>query len=262
MSSIDPNRTTSSPELAMHTDHPGRALDAIVRIHLAKDPPDLLERLMLATLAIGATASLYTAAIPEEDHELSAFSLLACDPGFALEHDLQGPLLNHPWFRFARTHTRPGTDHQIPLHPGADAEAIGLARRYGFKSCLVVPTAPGGDIERIEMLCLGSQREDAFEGNDARLVRTLARSLASELHDWLAGHLRQRLRETARLREWDVHLLALERQGLGTKEISLRTGMSIASVDSRFQRINTRLNCANRKASARRAAAYGLLEST
>lgn len=262
MSSIDPNRGTSIRELAMNTDHRGGALDAIVRIHLAKDPPDLLERLMLATLAIGATASLYSAAIQEGGDERSSFSLFACDPRFALEHDVQRPLLNHPWFRFARTHTGPGTDHQIPLHPGADAEAIELAQRYGFKSCLVVPTPPGVDLERTEMLCLGSQREDAFEADDARLIRTLARSLAVELHDWLTGHLRQRLQEAARLREWDVHLLALERQGLGTKEISLRTGMSIASVDSRFQRINTRLNCASRKASARRATAYGLLEST
>lgn len=262
MSSIDPTRAIFIRELATNTDHLARALDAIVRIHLAKDPPDLLERLMLATAAIGATAGLYTAAIPEEGGELSTFSLFACEPGFALEHDTHGPLLSHPWFRYARTHTSPGTDHHIPVHPGADTQAIDVARRYGFKSCLVVPTPPRVDHERIEMLCLGSQREDAFEGDDARIVRTLARSLATELHDWLTGHLRQRLRQAARLHEWDVHLLALERQGLGTKEISLRTGMSIASVDSRFQRINTRMKCANRKASARRAAAYGLLEST
>ena len=110
------------------------------------------------------------------------------------------------------------------------------------------------------MLCLGSQKEDAFEGEDARIVRTLARSLAAEMRDWLTDHLRRRLQQAARLRAMDVDLLALERQGLGSKEISLRTGLSIVSVDSRFQRINTRMKCANRKASARRAAAYGLLE--
>lgn len=262
MSSIDPARATSIRDLVKNPDYPVRALDAIVRIHLAKDPPELLDMLMSATSAIGATASVYTAAIPEDGDEPSSFSLFACHPGFAHEQYCRGPLLEHPWFRFARTHTTPGTDQQISLRQGPDAAAIELARQYGFKSCLIVPTPSGADLERIEMLCLGSIDEGAFEAEGARIVRTLARSLAAELHDWLTGHLRRRLQEGARLQDQDVNLLALEWQGFGTKEISLRTGLSMASVDSRFQRINTRLKCANRKASARRAAAYGLLEST
>ncbi len=262
MSSIDPTRGTSIRDLARNPDCPVRALDAIVRIHLAKDPPELLDMLMSATLAIGATASVYTASIPEDGDEASSFSLFACHPGFAHEQYWQGTLLEHPWFRFARTHTTPGTDQQISRHRGPDAAAIELAREYGFKSCLIVPTPSGVDLERIEMLCLGSSDEGAFEGEGARIGRALARSLAAELHDWLAAHLKRRLQESARLREKDVSLLALEWEGLGTKQISLRIGESMASVDSRFQRINTRLRCANRKASARRAAAYGLLEPT
>lgn len=262
MSSITPTHVTSIRDLARNPDHPVRALDAIVRIHLAKDPPELLDMLMSATLAIGATASVYTASIPEDGDEPSSFSLFACHPGFAHEQYWQGTLLEHPWFRFARTHTTAGTDQQIPFQQGPDAAAIELARQYGFKSCLIVPTPSGVDLARIEMLCLGSSDAGAFEGEGARIARTLARSLAAELHDWLTAHLRRRLQESARLQETDVDLLALEWEGLGTKQISLRTGLSVASVDSRFQRINTRLRCANRKASARRAAAYGLLEPT
>jgi DNA-binding CsgD family transcriptional regulator len=216
---------------------------------------------MNATAAIGATASVYTAVIPEDGPEPSCFSLFACHPGFAQEQNTHGQLLNHPWFRFARTHTIPGTDHQITPQHDADTAAIALAGQYGFKSCLIVPTPAGADLHRLEMLCLGSDREDDFEGSEARIVRTLARSLAAELHDWLTRYLRQRLQAAARLQERDVDLLAMEWRGLGSKEISLRTGMSVTSVDSRFQRINVRLNCASRKASAKRAAAYGLLES-
>lgn len=262
MSSIDPARATSFRDLASNPDYPVRALDAIVRIPLAKDPAELLDALMHATSAIGATASIYTAAIPEDGDEPSSFSLFACHPGFAHEQHSRGLLLEHPWFRFARTHTTPGTDQQLSLQQGPDAAAIELARQYGFRSCLIVPTSSGVDLDRIEMLCLGSSEEGAFEEEGARIARTLARSLAAELHDWLSDHLRRRLQAGARLRDQDVDLLALEWQGLGTKEISIRTGLSMASVDSRFQRINTRLRCANRKASARRAAAYGLLEPT
>lgn len=217
---------------------------------------------MSATVAIGATASIYTVAIPEDGPEPSSFSLFACHPGFAQEQCRLGPLLNHPWFRFARTRSAPATDQQIQPRQSSDTEAIELARRYGFTSCLIVPTASIFDPGRVEMLCLGSTRADAFEGEGARMVRTLARALAAELHDCVMRHLSESLREGARLHETDIELLRLEWQGLSTKEISLKTGMSTATVDSRFQRVNNRLQCANRKASARRAAAYGLLEGT
>ena len=236
------------------------AVDAISRIHPAPDAPHLLERLMHATASIGATASLYTAAIPENDDETSSFSLFACDPGFAHRQHRLGSLLDHPWFRFARTHSTPGTDRQIPLPDASDTAAIELARQFGFTSCLVVPIPLAADSARVEMLCIGSDRAGAFEGEDARIVRTLARALAAELHDWVTRHLSERLQEMAQLQAADIEFLRLERQGFGTKEISLRTGLSISCVDSRFRRLNARLDCASRKASAHRAAAYGLLE--
>lgn len=247
---------------ATNPDFPARALEAITRIQSARDAPNLLDRLMNATAAIGATASLYTAAIPESESETSSFSLFACHPGFAHRQDRLGSLLDHPWFRFASTHSAPGTDQQVQLQHASDAAAVELARQYGFQSCFIVPVPASAGSRRFEMLCLGSNNAGAFEGEDARILRTLARALAAELHDWVTRHLSERLQAIARLHEADIELLRLEQQGLGTKEISLRTGLSPASVDSRFQRLNVRLACANRKASARRAAAYGLLEAT
>ena len=260
MSSINRVPATSGHQPAGDQTYPACALDAIVRVHLAENAPQLLERLMSATAAIGATASIYTVAIPGNGTEPSSFSLFACHPGFAQQQCRLGPLVDHPWFRFAKTRSAPATDQQVQLEQSSDAEAIELARRYGFTSCLIVPTSSGVDPERVEMLCLGSTRGDAFEGEDARMVRTLARALAAELHDWVTRHLSESLQEAARLHETDIELLRLEWQGLSTKEIALKTGMSTAMVDSRFQRLNARLQCASRKASARRAAAYGLLE--
>lgn len=259
MSSINPDPTTLQARAA--TPHyAAQALEAIVQIPSAVSPPELLARLMLATVAIGASASLYTAAIPGGGREPSCFSLFACHPAFAQAQESQLSLLSHPWFRFARTHTLPGTDHQIRIEHGADAAALKLAQQYGFRSCLIVPIPNGRAVDRLEMLCLGSSEAGTFEGAQARVVRTLARSLAAELHDWLTSHLRQRLTEAAQLQESDVDLLAMAWRGLGSKDIAGLTGMSTASVNSRFQRINGRLNCPSRKASAMRAAAYGLLE--
>jgi DNA-binding CsgD family transcriptional regulator len=217
---------------------------------------------MKATAAIGATASIYTIAIPEDETETSSFSLFACHPRFAQRQCRLGTLLDHPWFECARTHFAPATEQQVQLRDCADNEALELAREYGFASCLIVPTPSSVEPGRIEMLCLGSERGAAFEGGDARLIRTLARSLAAELHDWMTQHLSETLQATAGLHAADIELLKLEWQGLSTKQISLKTGMSPASVDSRFQRLNARLACPNRKASARRAAVFGLLEAS
>jgi len=259
--------STSTPRLTIRersrtANYPTQALDAIAQIPKATEPPELLVKLVEATTAIGASASLYTAAIPEGGLDPSCLTLFACHPDYAHAQDSLGPILAHPWFRFARTHTLPGTDRQVRVEEGTDQEAIDLARKYGFRSCFIVPTPAGFNLDRIEMLCLGSNAADDFDGAEARIVRTLARSLAAELHDWLTSYLQERLRTAANLKEEDVDLLAMEWRGLCTKEIAIRTGQSIASVNSRFQRINTRLHCAGRKASATRAAAYGLLESS
>ncbi|MBL0726134.1 sigma-70 region 4 domain-containing protein [Piscinibacter sp. HJYY11] len=237
-----------------------RALDAITRIASAIDAPELLECLHVATDALGASGSLYTASIPENERETLNLSLYACDPTFAQQQRQLGPLVDHPWFRFARSHSMPGTHLEVELTHDSDAAAVALAARYGFRACLIVPVSQSAAANRVEMLCLGSDNSTLFEDPQTARIRTLARALAGELHDWLSRYLSARLREAARLQPSDIELLRMEYEGLGTKEIAQRTGMTSASVDSRFQRINVRMECASRKASARRAAAYGLLE--
>ncbi|MCU7376179.1 hypothetical protein PEC18_36685 [Paucibacter sp. O1-1] len=247
-------------EKAQASDYSARALAAIVQIAGATAPQTLIGRLADATAALGASASLYTAAVLEGDRDLSCFSLLAGHPAYAHAQNEIGPLIAHPWFRFARTHLTSGSDRQVGIEEATDAAALQLAREYGFRAYFVVPTPSGQDLDRLGMLCVGSEHPDDFEGPEAGLIRTLARSLAAELHEWLLRYLHQRLVQTARLERTDMKLLALEHRGLQTKEIATLTGLSRASVDSRFQRINMRLHCSSRRASALRAVAYGLLE--
>jgi hypothetical protein len=263
ISSIDEAASIARSDVGPDALYPARALELILQLQGAEGPPQLLDALVSATEAIGAAASLYSVAIPgtENEGEPFNFSLFACDPAFAHRQQQRGPLPDHPWFRFARTHSSPGTDRTVLAEGPADQEALALARQHGFASCLIVPTPAGPDLHRVEMLCLGSRRHAAFEGEDARIVRALARSLAAELHDWVTRHLSLSLKEAARLQQIDITLLHLEWQGLGTKAISARTGLSPSAVDTRFQRLNYRLDCPNRKASARRAAEHGLLES-
>lgn len=258
-STAPPARVTLRAHAKTST-YASHALDAIARISNATAPPALLEALANATAAIGASASLYAAAVPEGRPEPTCLSLFAGHPAYVCAQNDLGSLLVHPWFRFARTHSIAGSNRRVHIDTAPDLAAIELASRYGFRSCFIVPTPAGIDLQRTEMLCLGCEEEDAFEGAEARVVRTLARALAAELHDWLTRYLQRRMREHARLDASDVSLLALELKGLGTKEIAQLTGLSLASVDSRFHRINVRLHCTSRRASANLASAYGLME--
>jgi hypothetical protein len=262
MSSILSSNTPMRPSiqaLAKEADYAPRAMAAIAQISLATNPPTLLKKLADAKAIIGASASLYTCTEPDGELDHACFNLFDGHPCYAVAQRALGPLSSHPWFRFARMHLTSGSDRQILAEASADAAAIALAQQYGFRACFIVPTTSG--LGRPGMLCLGSEHPDDFEGPDAAIIRTLARALAAEVHDWLTGYFRKRFLDAARLEKDDVRLLGLQWKGLSTKEISTLTGLSNAAVDSRFQRINMRLQCSNRRASAARAAAYGLLHA-
>lgn len=94
------------PCLLLHSTHRYRiaraagyepqALAAIVQIALATDPATLAEKLACATAAIGASASLYTAAVPDGDRDLSCFTVLAGHPAYVHAKSELGPLTAHP----------------------------------------------------------------------------------------------------------------------------------------------------------------------
>lgn len=237
-----------------------QVLAAIQRLRTADSAATCLEHLVEATRAIGSRASLYLITIPEASGEISGIALFACDPAFAQCAFERVSLEQHPWVRFARSHAEPATHVEIESFALADAAALALARQHGFESYLLVPTMTGAGLGRTGLLCLGQDEDATFEGPDRHLIRLLARALACELHDWFTAQLREGFMDHWQLQSEDVHLLALEWDGLGTKEIAQRLGLSQAAIDSRFQRINRRLNCNSRSAAARRAAEHGVLD--
>jgi DNA-binding CsgD family transcriptional regulator len=260
MSSTVPPHLASEPSAGLLAPDALAVLTAIDSIRSAADAAECLERLFLTTSALGATAALYMVLIPEPEDAWSSVTLLASDHCGVEPLFDAGGVADHPWVRFARSHSTAVTDGSLRPESTSDTAALGVARAYGFTAHLVIPTTAGAERGRVELLCLGRSHPAGFDGEDQRLIRLLAHVLAAELHDWFKRHLRSGLEQSAGLRPEDIQLLALEWQGLGTKDIALRTGLSLAAVDSRFQRLNQRLNCSNRKASARRAAEYGLLE--
>ena len=95
MSSENPAHAASIRDRAQAPNYAAQALEAVVLIQQATSPPQLLDSLAHATAAIGATGSVYTAAIPEDGQELSCFSFFACHPAIAKAQGSKPLLLSH-----------------------------------------------------------------------------------------------------------------------------------------------------------------------
>ena len=240
-----------------------RVMALIDQIHRAPDACALVELLHRATTALGADCGAYVHAIPEDDSRGAARTalrvLLACDPLWAYAYTRDRPLDSDPWFRYARGHFEPVLASDLSRRGSMTSHGLALAERSGCRSGLIVPTQCGGGIGRFGVLCLGSALDGNFEADGTHLFRVLAHSLSNELHGWWMNETRTHLMQASRLSRADLELLALERQGLVTKQIARTLGVSAAAVNSRFQRINVKLTSPNRRVSAMRAAAHGLL---
>jgi DNA-binding CsgD family transcriptional regulator len=259
MSIHNPVPTMPLQEQAQAPDYTPRVMTLIDAIHRARDVPDLLELLHACTDAMGATASIFLVAIPEDEAELTLQVLLACDPEFIYKHVQTCQLLEHPWFGYGRAHDLPIAASRLTYDSVKQHAVVNLARQHGFESALIVPTPSAAGLGRFGVLCIGSAGADDFDHEGSHLVHLLARSLATALHDWFAVHSRESLQTSARLLTRDLKLLTMELQGLSTKQIAKHLGISSRAVDSQFQRIKQRLACPTRRAAAKRAAEYGLL---
>lgn len=233
-----------------------RALFAIQALHDASDPFDLLAALYRATWAFGVRASACVHVVPEPERATQVLLLLACDSDAPWAFRPAESWLEHPWLRHARDHTEavPASMLDAPPYAGTSSgPPLDLA------PILIVPIHCGGGTGRFSALMLDTTPLPGMAPLSPEACRLLAHSLGSELHEWWLRRTRAELQHHARLRSDDLRMLDFERQGLGTKQIARLLGVSSTAVDSRFQRINAKLNVSSRRNAALRAAIHGLL---
>jgi hypothetical protein len=262
-----PTRDRSHPRVGLPSDLPlpsDQALRAIQALHDASDPFDLLVALFQATRAFGVRASACVHVVPDPERATQLMLLLACDPESAWAYRPAGAWLEHPWLRHARDHTEAVPASMLDALPPAPPLA-GTEDPPAFEpppdlsSVLIVPTHSGGGTGRFSALVLDTTCLSGSAPLAPEACRLLAHSLSSELHEWWLRRTRSDLQHRARLRSDDLKMLAFERQGLSTKQIARLLGIGVTAVDSRFQRINAKLDVSSRRNAALRAAIHGLL---
>ena len=236
------------------------AVTAIVeRVAGANDPSQAVMLLQRASRRMGADAAVFVSFIPDDGSHASYRFLLACDPSWCFEYQRQLSLADDPWLDYACHHSEPACASAIGARSKTQQNVHSLAERFGFRSAVIVPAPSGVGLSRAGMLCLGSNTPGFFEADGFITLRTLARGLAMELHEWWIAKLRRELIDDAEVTEGELKLLQWEWQGLNSKQIGNLLGMGPAGVDSRFQRLNLKLGVPNRRAAAKLAAEYGLI---
>jgi hypothetical protein len=229
-----------------------------MQIETAQDLARVVECLKEAIRCIGAEVGTFLSCIHDDEYKTCRF-LLACDPAWFLEYERRSWSKDDPWLDYCRRHAEPIRASEIPVRTEAQVDIVELAAQFGFRSTVVVPAPVGGGLTRLGMLCLGSTDPERFEDDAFLAVTVAALPLAASLNRWCTARARDELLQSARLAPEDLLLLDLQHRGMTTKEMAAFTKKSPKSINSRFQRINAKLNVPTRKAAARRAAEYGLI---
>ena len=244
------------------TSAPGYA-DAVTtvvgQIAAATEPSQAVVLLQQASQCLGAESAAFVSFIPDDGTHASYRFLLACDPTWCFEYENRHWYADDPWLDYACHHSEPACASTIFAQTKAQQDVLSLAERFGFRSAVIVPAPSSVGLGRAGVLCLGSSTPAFFEADGFITLRTVARGLAMELHEWWIAQLRREVIDEAELTETDLKLVQWEWQGLNSKQIGNILGMGPASVDSRFQRLNLKLGVPNRRAAAKLAAEYGLI---
>lgn len=257
------SRTMSSAqtlcEVTARPDYAGRVSEIVQRVATATDAAEALVLLKEATRRMGADVAAFGSFIRDDPSHESYRFLVACDPVWCLEYERRAWYADDPWLNYAREHSEPTRAAEIPIETPEQRSIVDLAEEFGVRSAAIIPAPTGGKVTRVGVLCLGSSTIGYFDDAGFTALKVAARSLAMELHEWWIDRIKQELIADKRITQEDLVLLRRERLGHSTKRIAADLDASTSSIDSRFQRINTKLDVPNRKLAANLAAEYGLI---
>lgn len=251
----------SAPTLASRTAAPDYLLqvtDSILRIENAGDPAAAVELLEEASARMGADAAVFVSFMSEGDSRSAFRFLVACDPLWLVEYERLVKSSVDPWLTYASTRSEAVRACELIASSSGVSELERTAARFGFRSAVIVPVT-GARFARFGALYLGSDIPGYFEAEGYVTFKVAARMLGAELHDWWLSFLRKELLERARLTDEELALLAKQQSGIGSKRIARELGVSLQSVNSRFQRLNGKLQVRSRRAAARLASEHGLI---
>lgn len=235
-----------------------RIVEALRTLGDAPDEAAALDHFEEALRLLGADAAVFLSFTRDDATRTSFRWLLACDPLWAVEYARNGWHKHDPWLRHALERTEPVIGAELSMSPEEEQFASKSAG-LGFASTVIVPAPSNAGTSRVGVLCLGSRTAGFFDRSMLSSLRILGRALAMELHRWMLHAMRNEMLRSTRITIAELELLRYEEAGHTSKHIGALLGINAKTVDSRFQKLITKLRVPDRRTAARIARLYGLL---
>lgn len=233
--------------------------DLIASIAEQSDEGQVLLILGEAVRAMGGESAVFCSFVREDESTESYRFLVACDPVWCSVYQLQNWFAHDPALVYAASRSEPIRLSDIRITTKGQREMLDSAAEHGFSSGAVFPAPSGGGVSRMGVLTVGSKDPRYLAGEDFNAARLYGRLLAMELNDWWIRKIREHIIATSNLTPEDIALLSFEKRGLKSKEIAKELSTSPSSIDSRFQRVNAKLNANSRAESAKIASENGVI---
>ena len=202
--------------------------------------------------------SLFIFFSPEDQTDETWRFLHDKNPDWCQDYESKYWFGDDEWVDYVRRATAPICDSALSVMRRHSGRASDFLRARGVQSTLLVPTGTDYGTAFVGCLFLFSPQKNYFE-NSLVEVGVAAESVSSALYRWMLARQRVNLIERAGLVQEDITLLQMVQKGMSSKEASKELCKSIAAINSRWQRINSRLGTANRKQAAKLAMDFGLI---
>lgn len=194
---------------------------------------------------------------PERD---SFKFIIGCKEEWCAMYEHRRWYMNDPYVEYARTTNKPILSSKIKCETAGQVEMLETAKKYGFRSGMVIPTHSHENInERMGLLYIGCE-EDVSIGEPLLIKNSLSyRALGIVLLDWWVGHLRDGAMKEFKISENEISLLQELRKGRSMLEIAAKMDLKAATIYKRVATIKDKLNVNGTDDAVREASICGLL---
>jgi len=241
------------------SDYAARITDIALRMARATEQSTVHALLREGATALGAECAVFISFVRDSADVSACRFMLACEPEWCRRYLASGLLAHDLWLAYAAHHSEPILASKLNATAPLQQQAIDLATQNGFVSAVLVPAHSGAGHSRISLLCLGCSTPGFFADEGFGPFRVNARVLSMELHEWWLTRIRRELIVKSHITPSDLILLRHQFLGHSSKRIAAELQVSKSSINSRFQRMNTKLGVANRRMAARLAVECGLI---
>ena len=187
--------------------------------------------------------------------------LVGCRPEWCFLYNQNKWYAIDPFIDYSLHHTSPVLASEVPLTSAGQQRMMAAAAEHGFRSGVVVP-AHSDSSARVGVLYLGTDHGPALAHRSFTRHRSLMRAFAMELLEWWDARLRDTSAADLELDDLDVDLLYKAQNHATAEEAARELGITVSRVESRYERLNRKLEAPSKRYAVERAVVLGVIKPT